>query len=270
MIDASRIDRLFKMAKSENRSALIAYLTAGDPSLSFTKKAIHTLAASGVDLIEVGVPFSDPVADGPVLERAAVRALRQGVNLHQVLDSVRSLRAEGISIPVILFTYFNPIFKMGIELFAEQARQSGVDGVLIVDLPIEESTELVPVFRREGLDTVFLVSPLTTAERMKRIDEVSRGFVYYVSRVGVTGVRSQLSDSLDEELELVHQNVSHPVAVGFGVSTPEHVARIARLAEGVVVGSAFVSLIESHLDQPEVALEKLATFAKSLASQIAR
>ena len=261
----SAIDDVFARCAEEGRAAFIPFLMAGDPDLATTPRLLEALVAAGADLIELGVPFSDPVADGPVNQRAATRALAAGTNLAGILEVVASVR-DSLGVPIVLFTYFNPIRARGVELFAEQAASSGVDGVLCLDLPPEEAEEsYLPALRRAGLDPVFLLAPTSTTERMKRVGEVSSGFVYYVSRAGVTGERELLRKTLPKEVKRVRRKVRLPVAVGFGISTPEQVAAVAETADGVVVGSALVRIVEEG--GPDVA-ERLERRARELAEAL--
>lgn len=240
----SAIDDVFARCADEGRAAFIPFLMAGDPDLETTSRLLESLVAAGADIIELGVPFSDPIADGPVNQRAASRALASGTSLASILEMVASVR-DSLGVPIVLFTYFNPIRARGVELFAEQAASSGVDGVLCVDLPPEEAEECyLPALRKSGLDPIFLLAPTSTTERMKRVGEVSSGFVYYVSRAGVTGEREHLRKTLAKEVKRVRRKTRLPVAVGFGISTPEQVAAVAEIADGVVVGSALVRVVE--------------------------
>lgn len=240
----SAIDQVFERCAGEGRAAFIPFLMGGDPDLASLPRLLRALADGGADLIEVGVPFSDPIADGPVNQRAAHRALAAGARVAGILDAVATAR-ETVDVPIVLFSYYNPIRARGVELFAEQAGSSGVDGVLCVDLPPEEAEETyLPALERNGLDPVFLLAPTSTTERMKRVGEVSRGFVYYVSRTGVTGERELLTKTLAKEVKRVRRKVDLPVAVGFGISSPEQVAAVGSFADGVVVGSALVRLVE--------------------------
>lgn len=248
----SAIERAFARVADEKRSAFIPFLMGGDPTPEVSGELLEALAAGGADLIEVGVPFSDPVADGPVNQRAAGRALAAGTDLARVLSTIAEFR-QRIDVPIVLFTYFNPIHVRGVERFAERARASGVDGVLCVDLPPEEAeAEVLPAFAAHGLDPIFLLAPTSSTERMKKVGSVSSGFVYYVSRTGVTGERSELSKSLAKEVKKVRRKVSLPVAVGFGISSPEQVADVAGVADGVVVGSHLVRLVEEAAESGDL------------------
>ncbi len=245
----SAIDEVFARCRAERRAAFIPYLTAGDPDLPTTGRLLEALVGAGADLVELGVPFSDPIADGPVNQRAAGRALAAGTTLAGILDLV-ARRREGLGVPIVLFTYFNPILARGVERFAEQAAASGVDGVLCVDLPPEEgSEELVPALRAAEIDTIFLLAPTSDRRRIRRVDEASTGFVYYVSRTGVTGARDHLPPELLRSARKLRKRLTQPLAVGFGISTPEQAAAVAGVADGVVVGSALVRLVEETADR---------------------
>ena len=248
-----RIEAAFARCREEGRAAFIPFLMAGDPDLAATGPLLEALAAGGADLIELGVPFSDPIADGPVNQRAATRALAAGARLPAVLDLVARERPELGDVPLVLFTYYNPIHARGAERFAEQAAASGVDGVLCVDLPPEEAQErYIPALRAEGIDTVFLLAPTSDKARMASVGAASSGFVYYVARTGVTGERGALPPGLAQELKRVRRRVELPVAVGFGISSAAQVAEVGRLADGVVVGSALVRLVEENADAPDL------------------
>jgi tryptophan synthase alpha chain len=238
----------FEKLREKKAAAFIPYITAGDPSLRETAELVDLLIEEGADLIELGVPFSDPVADGPVNQRAAERALRHGTSLREVLDFVRGLRQSGKTTPIVLFTYFNPIFKLGYAEFARLAAESGVSGVLVVDLPPAESTDYRRELDARAVDTIFIASPTSDARRIEQVASASRGFVYYVSRTGVTGAQASLSTTLEAELAALRRTVKLPIGVGFGISTADQAARVAAFADGVVVGSALVRLIEENPD----------------------
>lgn len=249
----TRISDTFTRLAKERRAAFIPFLVAGDPDLETTGELLEAMAAGGADVIEIGVPFSDPIADGPVIQRAATRALENGTTLAAVLELVARKRAR-IEVPIVLFTYFNPIHARGIPRFAEQAAESGVDGVLCVDLPPEEGAEeLVPALFERGIDTIFLLAPTSDRRRVSAVARQASGFVYYVSVTGVTGERRRLSTSLAAEVKALKKKLPQPLAVGFGVATPEQVAAVAKVADGVVVGSALVRLIEEHAEDPDLA-----------------
>ncbi len=248
----SEIERVFRQCRRERRAAFIPFLVAGDPDLDTTADLLDALVAGGADLIEVGVPFSDPIADGPVIQRAATRALLRGVTLSKVLALVAAKRSS-LGVPIVLFSYFNPLQVRGAELFAEQAAASGVDGVLCVDLPPEQGDLLAPALTRQGLDTVFLLSPTSGPERVEKVARAASGFVYYVSVTGITGERRRVSKDLGKTVKKLRKKLDLPVAVGFGISTTEQVAEVAAMADGVVVGSALVRFVEEHAGHPRLA-----------------
>jgi tryptophan synthase alpha chain len=240
-----RIGERFARRKAEGRPAFVAFLTAGDPSLDRTVEVAGQLNAAGGDVLELGVPFSDPLADGPVIQRASERALRRGVTLTAVLEAVRRIRA-GSDLPLLLFSYYNPLLQHDLERLAGEAKEAGVDGVLVTDLPPEEAEAWLTAARAADLDTVFLAAPTSPPERLRRVAEVSRGFVYAISRTGVTGERQALSDDARPLVARLRALTDVPVALGFGISTPEQVREAARVADGVVVGSALVRFLEEH------------------------
>jgi tryptophan synthase alpha chain len=241
----SRIGERLARRKAEGRPAFVAFLTAGDPSLERTVRAARELDAAGVDVLELGVPFSDPLADGPVVQRASERALAKGVRLGEVLETVRRIR-RACALPLLLFSYFNPLLQRGLGSLAREAKEAGVDGVLATDLPPEEAGEWIAAARAEELDTVFLAAPTSPPERLRRVAEASRGFVYAISRTGVTGERQSLSEDARPLVERLRALTSVPVALGFGISTPQQVGEAAALADAVVVGSALVRFLEEH------------------------
>ncbi|MBN2369649.1 MAG: tryptophan synthase subunit alpha [Vicinamibacteria bacterium] len=243
----TRIGTRFESLRREGRKAFIAFVTAGDPSLARTIEIAAELDGAGVDVLELGVPFSDPLADGPAIQRSSERALKRGVTLAGVLDAARRIRKRS-EIPLLLFTYFNPILRYGIERVAGEARDSGVDGVLVTDLPPEEGRAWKDTAWTAELDTVFLAAPTSPPERLRRIVESSRGFVYAVSRIGITGERTALSEEAAPMVERIRAIAPVPVALGFGISTPEQVADAGRIADGVVVGSRLVRFLE---EQPQ-------------------
>lgn len=246
------IDRVFQSCREEGRAAFIPFLMAGDPDLAATARLLAAAAAGGADLIELGVPFSDPIADGPVNQAAATRALAAGTRLSGILELVARNR-DRLGVPIVLFTYFNPLHARGVERFAEQAAASGVDGVLCVDLPPEEAADsFIPALGGQGVDTVFLLAPTSDRQRIARVAATSTGFVYYVSRTGVTGERRSLAADLAREVKRLRRRVRLPVAVGFGISTPEQVAAVGSIADGVVVGSALVRMVGEMGRDPEL------------------
>jgi tryptophan synthase alpha chain len=262
--DRVSIRSIFENLRERKRAGFIPYITAGDRSLEQTACLVDILIEEGADILELGVPFSDPVADGPVNQRSSERALRNGTSLKEVLAFVRSLRESGKTLPIVLFTYFNPVFKMGFEAFAKAADDAGVSGVLIVDLPPEESSEYRALLQARKIDTIFLASPTSDAGRIDQIARASSGFVYYVSRAGVTGTQESLSSTLETELQRVRQRIELPIGVGFGISTPNQAAEVAGTADAVVVGSALVRLAEESEDFESVKV-KFRSLARELA-----
>jgi tryptophan synthase alpha chain len=243
----TRIGARFATLRREGRKAFVAFVSAGDPSLDRTVEVALELERGGVDVLELGVPFSDPLADGPVIQRASERALRRGTTLPRVLDVVRRIRRAS-ELPLLLFTYVNPLLRYGLARAAAEARDAGADGVLVTDLPPEEAGDWVGTAGAATLDTVFLVAPTSPDERLRRVADASRGFVYAISRTGVTGERGALSSDALPLVERLKALTSEPVAMGFGLSTPEQVASAAGVADGVVVGSALVRFLEERPD----------------------
>lgn len=264
----SRIRDAFRTAGREKRAAFIPYVTAGDPNLGRTIDIVHALERAGADVLELGVPFSDPMADGPTNQRAAERALAAGTTLAGVLAIITELRLE-IDIPIVLFTYANPVIRYGLEAFAEDAVAAGVDGVLFTDVPAEEMAPFEAALCPGGLDLIMLVTPTSGRKRMKAAAHIGGGFLYLVSRTGVTGARQDLDGELDRNIKAAHKASRLPVAVGFGISTPEQVARVAATADGVVVGSAIVSRIGALGDCDELA-DEIERFAMTLAAACKR
>ncbi len=246
-----RIERTFSSLRDKGEKALIVYLTAGNPSLEDTKEIILGLDAAGVNVLEMGVPFSDPTADGPIIQAASWRALQNGVTLSNILDMIESLR-EVSEIPIVLFGYYNPIFIYGNERFAKRAKEVGVDGILVVDLPPEESAELRRYTDRSGIDFIPLIAPTTSSERIRKISRHARGFLYYVSITGVTGTKRPRVVELTRAVERIKGIAHLPVVVGFGISTPQQAAEIAPYVDGIVIGSAFVQMIEENRDKADM------------------
>lgn len=240
---AGRISERFRDLSRNGELGLVAYITAGDPSLEASEEIVLAAAEAGADVVELGVPFSDPVADGPTIQRASERALRSGTTLAGVLDLVRRLR-ERTQVPLVLFSYFNPILQMGIEKFADAAVSGGADGVLATDLTPEESADYRAILRSRGLDTIFLAAPTSTDARLKLIAGVSSGFLYVISRTGVTGARESLPEEVPALVRRIRQCTALPIAVGFGISLPTHVTVLGGIADAAVVGSAIVAEIE--------------------------
>lgn len=260
----TRIQSLFEGLKKEGRAALVAYITAGDPTPERTPALVAALERGGADLIELGVPFSDPIADGPVIQRGSDRALKAGTTVPKVLEIARQIRATS-EIPLLLFTYLNPVMRYGLEKLAGDAKAVGIDGCLLTDVSVEEAESYVTVMRRAGLDTVFLAAPTSTERRLKLVAEYSSGFVYLVSRTGVTGERQALSDALQPLIQRMRGATSLPLAAGFGISTPDQASSVAKMADGVVVGSAIVRLIEQNASEAE-----LEAYARSLRNGMAK
>jgi tryptophan synthase alpha chain len=247
----TRIAALFDTLKRENRKGLIAYLTAGDPSPDRTPALVDALVRGGADLIELGVPFSDPIADGPVIQAAGERALRAGTTLARVLAIAAEIRKTS-EVPLLLFTYLNPVMRYGLDRLAQDAAAAGIDGCLLIDASVEEAHDYVGAMQRHGLDTVFLAAPTSTERRLRLVAEYSSGFIYLVSRTGVTGERDSLSNQVTPLVEAIRKVTDLPLAVGFGVSKPEHVAELGRQVEGVVVGSAIVRIIGQYGADPSL------------------
>jgi len=254
---STRIAKRFAELRAAGELGIVAYITAGDPTLEATLKFVLALAEAGADVIELGVPFSDPLADGPTIQRASERALKAGTTLAGVLELVRRIRKTS-DVPLVLFSYFNPILQMGLEKFAKSAAEAGADGVLATDLTPEESGEYRKILQAQGLDTMFLAAPTSSDERMKIISAASTGFLYLISRTGVTGAKDSLSEELPALLRRVRQFTDLPVAVGFGISLPGHVSVLGGLADAAVVGSALVAEIEkaSTVDAAVAALRE--------------
>jgi tryptophan synthase alpha chain len=261
--NSTRISKRFAELRAAGELGIVAYITAGDPSLAATYKFVLTLADAGADVIELGVPFSDPVADGPTIQRASERALKAGASLAGVLELVRRIR-ESSQVPLVLFTYFNPILQMGLEKFASAATHAGADGVLVTDLTPEESEDYRRIIHAQNLDTIFLAAPTSDDERLRKISACSSGFLYLISRTGVTGAKDSLPDDLPGLLRRVRHFTELPVAVGFGISLPGHVSVLGGLADAAVVGSALVAEIEkaSSVEGASAALRDRVTMLK--------
>ena len=260
----TRIGRLFERLRAEGRPALIAYLTAGDPAPEQTPALVAALERGGADLIELGVPFSDPVADGPVIQRGMYRALEAGTKLASVLEIASEIRKRS-EIPLLLFTYMNPVLRYGFDSLARDARARGIDGCLLTDLSVEEAETYTCALAKAGLDTVFLAAPTSTPRRLELVAKYSSGFVYLVSRTGVTGERATVSDTVGPLVSAMREVTSLPLAVGFGISTADQVRAVGAIADGVVVGSAFVRIIEQNAASPKLP-NKLEALARDLAA----
>jgi len=265
----NRIDQKFHELRCRGTRAFMPYLCAGDPAPQVTPKLLLTLEKAGADLIELGVPFSDPIADGPTIQRASQRALTHRISLRYILEMVADVRS-GTDIPIALMSYYNPIFQMGEEAFCQAAQSAGVDGVIVPDLPPEEAGRLLEVAPGYNLSTIFLIAPTSPAKRMQLIASVSTGFIYCVSVTGVTGARAALSSEIAPMVLGLRQHTDKPISVGFGVSTPEQAARIARLADGVIVGSAILNVIEENMGNESKLLAAVEKFASDLAAGVKR
>jgi len=264
----SRIEKRFADLKTQGRTALVPFVTAGDPEPEVSVPLMHAMVQAGADLIELGVPFSDPIADGPVIQRASERALAHHVSLHDVLNMVRRFREQDSETPVVLMGYLNPIEVMGYGNFADHARAAGVDGALVVDVPPEESHDLVISLREAGLDLVYLLAPTSTEERIRKIGSVASGFVYYVSVKGVTGAGHLDVDTVAEKLAVIRRQIALPVGVGFGIKDSQTAARVAALSDAVIVGSAIVGRMEELADTPERIPEAVSAFLRELRAGI--
>ncbi len=248
-----------------NKPGLVAYVTCGDPDLATTREIVLAAIAAGADVIELGVPFSDPVADGPVIQRASERALKNGTSLSQVLTLAAEVRQQAQSTGLVVFSYLNPILRMGVEKFCSVARHAGVDGVLVTDLPVEETNEYLRAMKACDLSPIFLAAPTSPDARLKRIAEASRGFVYAVSRTGVTGARQQLADDAQKLVKRLRRVTKLPIAVGFGISNAEQFAEVGEFADAVVVGSAIVETVEKNRGREA---EAVGTFVGKLTGRV--
>ena len=258
----SRIRETFAKLKRSGRGAFIPFITAGDPDLKTTELLLHELAAAGAEVIEVGVPFSDPVADGEIIQRASERALRNRVAVTDVLGCIANVRRQ-INATVVLFSYFNPLLQFGTERLVAEAKRAGADGILVTDLIPEEAGAWIEIVKAAGVDPIFLVAPTTSDERLERIARYAEGFIYAVARMGVTGVRDQIARDAEVLVQRVRRVSDLPVAVGFGISTAEQVRQVWRFADGAVVGSAIVREIENASGQPDL-VKRVGNFARSL------
>jgi tryptophan synthase alpha chain len=258
----SRIADTFARLRREARPGLVTYVTAGDPDLPRTAEILKALDRAGADVIEVGVPFSDPLADGPVIQRATERALAAGGSLRATLGLIESVSRQ-ITAPIVVFSYANPLMRMGIDTFAQRASAAGVDGVLALDLPIEEAGAFRETLASHGLDTIFLLSPTTTDARIRTAAALGRGFLYGISRLGVTGARDRVASGAEALVRRIRAHTSLPIALGFGISRPEHVAEVGAYADAAVVGSALVSLIAGAAGSPTL-IDQVEEYVRSL------
>lgn len=259
----TRISRTFTRLKENGKKALIAFVTAGDPDISATPEIVSALEASGADIIELGIPFSDPMADGPTIQASSERALKKGATPEDVLDAVKKIRKTS-EIPVVLFGYYNPIFSYGVKKFAKRAKESGADGVLVVDLPAEEAGELRDELGKNGLDLIFLLTPTSDSERMRLTAELATGFIYFISVTGVTGARQTVSKNISSYVKKIRRFSSIPVAVGFGVSTPAQAREVANCSDGAVVGSAIINIIASRQNDRKALISDVSEFVSGL------
>ncbi|HVW20271.1 MAG TPA: tryptophan synthase subunit alpha [Opitutaceae bacterium] len=265
----SRLAQAFARARSQQRAAFVAYLCAGDPDFDTSLEACRAVIDGGADVLELGVPFSDPLADGPTNQQAAQRALEGGMTGPKVFELVRKLREES-DIPIVFYTYYNLVFANGVEAYIRAARSAGVDGMLTLDLPPEEGADVAQAARQHGLDTVCIVAPTTPEARLPKIAAAATGFIYYVSREGVTGVREQLAGGIAEAVAGIRRHSPLPIVVGFGIATRAHVAQVAAVADGVVVGSALVNVVRDHLGARARIAPELAARTADLARGCAR
>ena len=262
----SRLESTFVRLRARGEKALIAYVMAGDPSLHDTEAVVQELERAGADIIELGVPFSDPIADGPVIQQAAERALRSGTSLARILDCVAGLRTK-TQVPLVLMAYYNTVHAMGEEVFCRQAVAAGVDGLIVPDMPPEEAGVLDGVASRYGLSLIFLLAPTSTAERRTAVARLSRGFVYYVSLTGITGAKLADLEDVRRNVARIRRVTRIPVAVGFGIATPQDAARVAEFADGVIVGSAIVRQIAEHQQSPDMPV-RVGQFVRSLKQEM--
>ncbi|MBI5124218.1 MAG: tryptophan synthase subunit alpha [Candidatus Omnitrophica bacterium] len=263
----NRIDKKFKELKKENRSLFIAYITAGDPSLAMTEKIVLALENAGVDIIELGIPFSDPLADGPTIQAASQRALKKKASLKKIFSTVHDLRKK-TDVPIAFMTYYNPVLRYGLKNFFSSCAINGVDGVIVPDLPCEEANGLIRSAKKNGIATIFLAAPTSTRPRIREIAKNSSGFIYYVSLTGVTGARNKLPEEVASNVKLIKSMTDKAVAVGFGVSTPAQAGDVARAADGVIVGSAIVKIIANNQKDYKKLFSEVSNFAKRLAKAI--
>ena len=258
----SRISQTFECLQRQGKKALIPFITAGYPDLPTTRRLIFALEKCGADMLELGVPFSDPMADGPLIQFSSEKALAQGTSLESILELVKTVRLK-TSLPLILMGYYNPFFTFGLKRFTQEAKRAGIDGVLIVDLPPEEAAEMIIHTDRAGLDLIFLLAPTSDAERIESIVKHAKGFIYYVSLTGVTGIRSTLDSDIKKHIDAIRKKTDLPIGVGFGISTPLHAKIVSRWADAVVVGSALVKIIAESGSTKEM-VHRAGTFILSL------
>ncbi|HAW50551.1 TPA: tryptophan synthase subunit alpha [bacterium] len=254
------MNRIEEAFRNKKRPLLIPYITGGDPSLDKTEGLIFALEEGGADIIELGIPFSDPIADGPIIQEACNRALKKGASLKKIIELVGRMRKK-TKVPIVLLSYYNPIYKYGISSFIEDAEKNGVDGLIVADLPPEEGEELRKLCVKKGICLIFLLAPTSPPSRIKLISNKSSGFVYYVSLLGITGIREKLRDRLIDDLVMVRKFCPKPIALGFGISKPEHVKEVLNIVDGVIIGSAIVDIIAKNQENPE---EKVKLFVNEI------
>lgn len=263
----NRIERVFKDLKKEGKKAFIPYITAGDPGIGMTKRIVRALADAGADIIELGMPFSDPLADGPTIQKAVERSLSAGCSTRKIFRMVRALRRD-VDVPLVFMTYYNIVFNYGVERFIADAKKSGADGIIVPDLPMEESGELAKIADKKDFLVILLAAPTTPAGRFKKIAERSRGFIYYVSLTGVTGARRALAKKLIGDVKKLKKLTKKPICVGFGVSKPHQAREVARAADGVIIGSAIINVLEKNLADRKKMIKKIDVFARSIARAV--
>ena len=262
----NRINKLFKRLKKQKKKALITYITAGYPDLEATKKLILKLTESGADLIELGIPFSDPLADGTTIQRASQRSLLKGTNITSILRMARSVR-HAVETPFVFMTYYNPILHYGIKKFIKDSKASGADGVIVPDLPPEEAKELIEISKKEDFSVIFLAAPTSTKNRLKIISAKSTGFIYYVTLTGVTGARKELPADIVQHVKSLKKITKKPVCVGFGISSPDQAKKASKMADGIIVGSAIIKIIEKNIGKKDL-YKKVTAFVRNLAKTV--
>jgi len=264
----NRIDALFKSLRKKRRKAFIVYIAAGDPSLGATEKLIHELEKNGVDLIELGIPFSDPLTDGPTIQKASQRALSQGVNIKSILKLVQKVRKK-VKLPIVFMTYYNLVLHYGIKKFVTDSKKAGADGIIIPDLPPEEGDLLIKESRRNNFDAVFLAAPTSTKSRLKKVARKANGFIYYVSITGTTGTRKNLPADIAKNIKALKRITKKPICCGFGISNPEQAEKISRFADGIIVGSAVIKIIEKNIGK-KCLYKKVADFTSGMEEAVHR
>lgn len=263
----NRIEATFENLRTQKKKALVPYIMAGDPDLETTENLIFEIEHAGGDILELGVPFSDPIADGPTIQRASERALKSKTTLKKVMTLVKRIRKKGASIPIILMTYYNIIFQYGINRFPQDAVSSGIDGIIIPDLPPEEASEFIKEARSSGLDAIFLLAPTSTEDRIKLVTSTSAGFIYYVSMTGITGAKLRNVAEVKGKISKIKEHTDLPIAVGFGISMGDEAKKISRWADGVIIGSALVKLIEAN-EGKRLLLSRVSRFVRTMKEAI--